>query len=334
MRRFYLLLTCLLLGFFAGACASSEQDQFEDKIGMAKILEQDGETEFKEMSLYFRNSSYDAGVGESMPVIPVVRSVPQGDYTARAVLNALISGPLPLEQDRYDAGPVINGSDLEIEDIYIKNGVCVIHLSSSHPLPLYNYEGQSDLQAETIFTQSLLHSLSNQEGVEAVWLFCNGKPWESDIMDWLCPLAPAGMAQSCTLYFCRDTVNRSFKQGEESLVPVQVKFVSSGSVGEENCLFKKIIDLLSRDYDLSYRAPLPRENHVLGFSLVDGRLNIDLAAPFSAASGREEVLIEALVYTFTGLPEIDTVTVTVEGRPLECGGVTWDQPRCRDDLGR
>ncbi len=334
MRRFYFFLTCLLLGFLAGACASSGQDQFEDKIGMAKILEQGGETEFKEMILYFRNSDYDAGVGESMPVIPVVRNVPQGDYTVRAVLNALISGPLPPEQDRYDVGPVVNGSDLEIEDLYIKNGICVIHLSSSHPLPLYDYEGQSDLQAETVFTQSLLHSLSNPEGVEAVWLFCNGVPWKSDSMDWLCPLAPAGRAQTCTLYFCKDPVNRSFRQGEDSLVPVQVKFVSSGAMGGENCLFEKIIDLLSRDYDLSYRAPLPRECRVLGFSLVDGRLNIDLAAPFSAAPGRGEILIEALVYTFTCLPEIDAVTVTVEGRPLECGGVVWDQPCCRDDLGR
>lgn len=334
MRRVYLLFTCLLLGFFAGACASSGQAPFEERMGMAEVLELGGETEFKEMNLYFRNNSCLAGAAESMPVIPVARNVPQGDYSARAVLNALIAGPLPSERECFGAGPVLNGSDLEVEDIYIKGGICVVHLLSPHPLPLYNYEGQTDLQAETVFSQALLYSLADPAGVEAVWLFCNGRPWKSESLDWLCPLAPAGRGQSCTLYFCKDSVSRRQGQGADPLVPVRVKFISSGAADAENCYFKKIMDSLSRDYDLSCRAPLPGESHVLGFSLVDGQLNIDLAAPFSAPPGRAEMITEALVYTFTGLPEIDSVAVTVEGRPLECGGAVWRQPLCRDDLGR
>lgn len=327
LRRIYLFVTCLLVGLFTVACASSGVERTEDIIGTGKMLKHGIEAGWIEMKLFYRNDSSIVETGASTSVIPVARSVPLDELTARAVLNALISGPLPGEQAQYDAGPVINGAELQIEDVYIKNDICVVHLLSPHPLPLHDYEEQSDIQAETVLAHSLLYSLTELPQVEAVWLFYNGEPWRGSNIDWICPLAPPGRGVGYTLYFCKDTVSHPTGCGADSLVQVRVRLISGERDGED-CLFKKIIDLLSWDYDLSHRAPL----RVLGFSLIDHLLSIDFADPFVGSPGQVQGFVGALVYTFTGFPEIDAVKITIEGKPWECGGINWGHPLRADDF--
>ena len=286
-----------------------------------------------EMKLYFRNNNYSRDP-ESLPVIPVTRLVSPEEITARAVLEALIAGPSPGEELQYGAGPVINGSELHIEDVYIKNKICVVRLQSPHPLPLYNYAHQSPALAEAVLAQSLLRSLGKLLPVEAVWLFHNGSPWQSGSFNWLCPLAPHGAGVGYTLYFCADQASYYSRQGLEFLTPVQVRLEASGQEKEEEGVFARIIALLSQDYDPAHRAALPQGIKVRDFTLAEHQLLIDLAAPFSGSPEEARAFVGALVYTFTGLPEIDAVQVTVMGQTWESGGIAWPHPLSREDLKR
>ncbi len=333
MRRFYILIICLFIVLVTGSCAFTDRLALSDTTGTVSP-EHGVEPVRTEMKLYFRNNNYNSADPGSTPVIPVTRSVPRDELTARFTLNALISGPSPGEKSGFDAGPVINGTDLHIDDIYIKNGICVVHLSSSHPLPLYNYENQTDVQAEAVFAQSLLLSLAGLPRVEAVWLFHDGNPWQSSAVDWLCPLAPPGPGVNYTLYFCRESTSYFTGQGVGFLEPVQIRLFSSDDPRIEACPFKRVIDLLAQDYDPSHKAPLPQEVHVLSFNLSDHVLIIDLAGPFHVNPQQARAFAGALVYTFTGLPEIDAVMVTVEGQTWENGGIVWDHPLYRDDFKR
>lgn len=333
MGRFYVLIICLVIGLIAAGCTYNDKLSLHDTTGVTS-LEHSNEPVRTEMKLYFRNNNYNEKDPESIPVIPVTRSLSQDELTARAALDALILGPSPGEQLQYGAGPVINGKDLHIEDIYIKNNICVIHLQSAHPLPLYNYDNQTNAQAEAVLVQSMLYSLAGLSPVEAVWLFDNGCPWKSSTVDWFCPLAPPGPGVGYTLYFCNDTSPYYSRQGLDFLEPVQIRLISSGETDIIDCPFKKVMDLLSQDYDPSHRAPLPQEIHVRDFTLSDHLLSIDLADPFTGRPEQARAFVGALVYTFTGLPEIDAVMVTVEGQALESGGFVWGYPLCRDDLKR
>lgn len=332
VKRFYVLI--IWLAILAAGCSYSSRD--EKLPGQNEEVRSPVESEkpaWAEMKLYFRNNNYHEEDPESTPVISVTRLVSPDELTARAVLEALISGPSPGEQFQHGAGPVINESGLIIEDVYIKNDICVVLLQSSHPLPLYNYDRQPPAQAEAVLVQSLLHSLAGLPPVDAVWLFHNGSPWQGNTVDWLCPLALPGSGVGYTLYFSLDGTTYH-SRGLEYLTPVQIKLDSSGYEGAADCPFAKIIELLSKDYDPAHRAALPRDIQVRGFTLTDHQLIIDLSAPFTGSPEEARAFVGALVYTFTGLPEIDEVMVTVEGQTWESGGIAWSHPLSREDLKR
>lgn len=334
VKRFYVLLICLVIGLIAGGCTyddNADELSIQNTTG-EKILRPGDEPVRTEIKLYFRNNNYSEKDPESLPVIPVTRSFHQDELTARAVLAALISGPSAGEELQYGAGPVIDATDLQIEDVYIKNKICVIHLQSSHSLPLYNYDNQAGAHAETVLIQSLLHSLSGLPPVDAVWLFHNNSPWQGNTADWLCPLALPGSGVSYTLYFCMEKAPYHSRQGLDLLTPVQIKLISTGEEEIIDCHFSKIINLLSQDYDPALRAPLPQGIQVLAFTLADHLLLMDLAAPFTGSPEQACAFVGALVYTFTGLPEVDAVMVTVEGQTWESGGIVWAYPLSRDDL--
>lgn len=325
-------MSCLLVGLFAGACSSPRVSRHEDNTDVAITRDQGREPGLTGLKLYFRNNNYNDGGDASQSVIPVIRVVSEEGHTARDLLNALISGPLPEEQNLLDVGPVIDGTGLQVEDIYIKSNICVIHLSSTHPLPLYGDGSQTDPHAETVLVQSLLYSFTDLPGVEAVWLFCNGKPWKNGTVDWLCPLTPPDRGLNCTLYFCKDMSSHPVVHGVDSLMPVRIRIVSTVDADATDCLFGKIMDLLSQGYGPLHQASLTQKVNVLHFNLTDHLLTIDLGDPLSGSFLQVNSFIGSLVYTFTGFPEIDDVLVTVEGRPLEQDGLTWNCPLCRDDF--
>lgn len=332
-----MLVTCLVLGLIVVACYSVEQSP-----GQIEAHETDGHEKANRnsdtnkkvlLTLYFRNDNYIPDNPGSKPVIRITRSVSREELTARAILQALITGPAQRERNEFAVGPVIKDTNLQIDDIYIKDKICVIHLSSPDQLPLYNYNNQTVAQAEAVLTQSLVCSLVESMRVEAVWLFQNGNPWRGETVDWLCPLAPPGSGLSYTLYFYEEIPGEySVGQRTEILKPVQIKLFSSVETGTLECPFHKIIDLLSKDYDDAHRAPLSDEFQVLDYTLKDHLLTIDLAGSFPDSSRGARVFAEALVYTFTELPEVDALLVTREGKVWSDDNIRWDYPFYRDDL--
>jgi spore germination protein GerM len=331
------LVNCLVLALTVVACASLEQKPMQAGSNETASLPSSNRISSiggrTTLTLYFRNDNYIPDNPDSKPVIPVTRTVPQEKLTARATLQALITGPEQRERNESAAGPVINNKGLQIDDIYIKNKICVIHLSSPHHLPLYDYKNQTVAQAETVFTQSLVRSLAETVQVEAVWLFQNGDPWQGNTVDWLCPLAPPGGGINYTLYFYEeiaDDYSPSLKAG--NLKPVQIRLISSGVTGTTECSFNKIIELLSKDYDEAHRAPLSDGVHVLDYTLHDHLLTINLVGSSPDSSQSARVFAKALVYTFTELPEIDALLVTREGQVWSDGNIRWEYPFCRDDF--
>ena len=221
MKRFYVLLICLVIGLIAGGCTyddNADELSIQNTTG-EKILRPGDEPVRTEIKLYFRNNNYSEKDPESLPVIPVTRSFHQDELTARAVLAALISGPSAGEELQYGAGPVIDATDLQIEDVYIKNKICVIHLQSSHSLPLYNYDNQAGAHAETVLIQSLLHSLSGLPPVDAVWLFHNNSP-ARQYRRLVMPGATRFGGKLHSLFLHGESP-LSFRQGLDLLTPVQ-----------------------------------------------------------------------------------------------------------------
>jgi len=119
-----------------------------------------------EMKLYFRKQQLQQGPGIAAGNPRHQAGVARGDYRQGGAGGAYC-GPLSRRRASIWRRPVINGSELHIEDVYIKNKICVVRLQSPHPLPLYNYAHQSPAQAEAVLAQSLLRSLGKLLPVEA-----------------------------------------------------------------------------------------------------------------------------------------------------------------------
>jgi len=323
-----ILLICFGLIQFSG-CAMPVDSRVDAQLEEAKELPGYNDGEWFKMTLYFRNLDHEPGVSDSEPLIPVTRYVPQTDATARAILTALLRGPLPNEEHQYRVGPVIDTAVL-IEDIYIKDRLCVIHWQCDDPL----FPAQTGYLAESLLVQSLVQSLTSHPQIDAVWLFRNNSPWQGAEHYWLTPLNKAGGTLVYTLYFNDLTAlkpeNMHWEQGR--LQPVRISL--SDPVGEalENLAFYQIIDLLKLNYGQNCGAVFPADNRVLSFSLEDGLLAIDLAGSTFTGQRSALLMVRSLVYTFTELPEIDRVIVTLEGEPWTGGNFVWKKPLRRENL--
>lgn len=334
VRRFLLGITCLIVALVAMACSPGSRPGEQDRFDNCTTGSSRGEKESPVLLvLYFRDDSHPAGEGESEPLLRLTRPIAREGLTARATVQALITGPTQAEENGSAAGPVINASDLQIDDLYIQKGICVIHLSSPGPLPLYGDQGQSAAQAEAVLIRSLVCSLTESVPVEAVWVFQNGRPWEGETADWCCPLTPPGGGLDCKLYYCLEMLDQYQDMPRaETLEPVQIKLFPPAGVNPSRFMFQKIVDLLAEDFDETHRAPLPGGLRLLGSVLEEHRLTLDLAGSFPESTRRARTFAEALVYTFTELPEVDALLVTREGQPWHDDFMHWDLPLTRDDL--
>lgn len=87
---------------------------------------------------------------------------------------------------------------------------------------------------------------------------------------------------------------------------------------EEEAMLEELTACLSsRPYKLEYKAPFSMGFDVLSMELSGGKLAIDVSASYQELSATTEVLVRAaIVRTFTQLPFVRYVGITVEGNPL------------------
>ena len=300
LRAIVILVICFGFILYSG-CAMPVDSRVD--ADLEKAEESSGyNSEWLKMILYFRNLEYEPGHSDLEPLIPVTRYVPQTDSAARTILAALLRGPLPDEEHSYRVGPVIDTA-VFIEDIYIKDRLCVIHWQCDDFL----FSEQTGYPAESLLVQSLVQSLTAHPQIDAVWLFRNNSPWQGAEHHWLTPLNKPGGTLAYTIYYndlaALEPEKMHWEQGR--LKPVRVNL--SDQVGEalENLSFYQIVDLLKKNYGQTCGAVIPADNRVLSFSLEDGLLTIDLAA--QPIPGGSALLMVRSWFTLHGLPEIDRV---------------------------
>ena len=85
------------------------------------------------MTLYFRNLNHEPGCFRFRAVNPVTVCSPDRCNSPGNPGTAAAARPLPNEEHQYRVGPVIDTAVL-IEDIYIKDRLCVIHWQCDDPL--------------------------------------------------------------------------------------------------------------------------------------------------------------------------------------------------------
>lgn len=87
---------------------------------------------------------------------------------------------------------------------------------------------------------------------------------------------------------------------------------------EEEAMLEELTACLSaRPYKLEYKAPFSMGFNVLSMELSGGKLAIDVSSSYQELSVTTEVLVRAaIVRTFTQLPFVRYVGITVEGNPL------------------
>lgn len=66
-----------------------------------------------------------------------------------------------------------------------------------------------------------------------------------------------------------------------------------------------------------FKPIIPAGTKVLGATLEDGNLKVNFSSPFTSISDNEEIrMIEAIVYSLTGIEDVKSVTILVEGEIL------------------
>lgn len=131
------------------------------------------------------------------------------------------------------------------------------------------------------------------------------------------------------LFLCLLALAACGQQEDENLERYPVYYVSNSetkvemhehvmqSVSEEDQL-EELIGCLSTGPDkLEYKAPLAMGFQVLGITLEDGKVLLDVDAAYKNLPATTEVLVRAaIVRTLTQLPDINYVGITVEGTQL------------------
>lgn len=332
LRRYILLIliitTCLFV-FIGCSTPVGDSDQIEGDV----VVNPDQFEDQMELTLYYPNLSHDPANPESEMVIPVTRIVQKTEALARATVIELLRGPTEQESHEHSVGPVVS-SYVELNDIYIKDGICIIHLD--YDGPLFSGLNGPVVDAEKNFVQSVLYSLKAVPSISAVWLFYRDSPWQGDFWRYSGPMTIPDRALEYTLYYRNNNAN-NFDDYIWERVISPVKYVPDNQdflngAGNSSGVFFEMVEKLTFSYDQDYGPALPKEVIAVEFLLHKGILTIQLSGRPPVGHQATQVLIRSLVYTFTALPEIERVIATLNGEPLDDGHLIWDTPLGRADL--
>ncbi len=330
-RYFFLILVIAVIIFMITGCTvpAGDSSQTEgDTVGSGDQFDNE-----MELTLFYPNLSYDPENPESEMLIPVTRFVQNTGALARATVTELLRGPTFQEFHQHSVGPVVTGS-VAINDIYIKNGICIIHL---------DYEGSiftgltmPDAEVEQLFVQSVVYSLESVPSISAVWLFYEDSPWQGDFWRYFGPVNVPNRSLEYTLYYRHIDVNNFDDYIWENVISSVTLVPDSqdpfGSTDNRVGPFFEIVENLTLSYDQDHGPVLPKDSIAVEFELHKGILIIHLAGRPPVGHQAAQVMVRSLIYTFTELPEIERVVVTIDGEPLSEGQFIWDTPMGRMDI--
>ncbi len=327
----FVLIVVLAVAFFVSGCSAPAEDDLNDAaVSGNDIAEIEKEME---LTLYF----YDLASSQEedgKDLLPIRRIVPVTEALARATVTELLRGPTLKESRDYGVGPVVTGR-VSLSDIYIKDGICVIHLDYEEPL----FKGLPVLpaEAELLFVKSVVYSLQSIPGINAVWIFHQDSPWQGEYWQYYGPVTVPGRVLEYQLYY-RNNNYSNFEEYIWQQIIAPQPYVPEGPhpfqeyEGNKSGPFYDIIAQLTSNYSNGYGSTLPRGCHAESFNLHQGVLTIDLAGRLPAGYLATQVMVRSLVFTFTSLPEIEWVKATINGETISNGHILWDMPLSRKDL--
>lgn len=331
IHNLFVLFFVLAMSIVACGCsAPAEDDDVNHDAVSGNITEIEKEME---LTLYF----YDLAANpeeDGTGLLPIRRIVPLTEALARATVTELLRGPTLKESRDYGVGPVVTGR-VSLSDIYIKDGICVIHLDYEEPL--FSGLPVSPAEAELLFIKAIVYSLESIPGITAVWVFYQDSPWQGDYWQYYGPVTVPGKAHEYQLYYRNNNYN-NFEEYIWQQIITPLAFVPEGPhpfleyAGDASGPFYEIVEQLTSSYSSEYGPTLPKGCRAESFNLHQGVLTINLAGRLPAGYFAAQAMIRSLIYTFTALPEVERVIATINGETFSDGRILWNMPLGREDL--
>lgn len=343
MKRSWLLMIFVIIVFGllwmpAFSCQPPPEDETPGENG--ETGDENGDTPGMptvEMTLFFRNQFFEPGVSpREEVVVPVKREVPAMLAGAGDAVIMLLEGPTADEQSESGAGKVIR-EDAVILDLFLEEDLLVVNLSYKdpfHPMLSMHHE-------ELAFVEAVVRTATEFPSVKSVWILRDGKPWQAGYTGCCSPLARSGSEMQFTVYYGVKKAVDAWGEGtlsdpstDDLLQPAIVSLTSPPGTVEENCPFVYLVQQLTVDPEPGLIAPLPADNAALGFDydLEQRLLTIHLQGSPTQSHYHARILASALVYTFTEIPVVDQVIVTLNGGVWSDGHVLWEEPMGREQF--
>jgi spore germination protein GerM len=321
--------------FFPGYETPEEED--EDSVEDEENVEEDPfGLPALEITLYFRNLYFEPGVSPpGAVVVPVKRNVPALLAGPGEAVIALLEGPTAEEIKEYGVGKVIR-HDVLILDLFWEEDLVVVNLSYDDPFhpPLAMHH------EEYAFVEALVRTATEFPAADKVWILRDGKPWKGGYSGCCSPLARSDQELQFTIYYGKQQAVAEWIQGtltdhgaDNLLQAAVISLPSPPGTVLENCPFAKLVQKLTEAPEPGLIAPLPADNTALGFEyyLNDRLLTVHLQGSPTESHIHSSILVRSLVYTFTEIPVVERVLVTLNGEAWSDGHVLWDEPQERRD---
>lgn len=251
----------------------------------------------KGLTLYFTTENADA-------LIPITRFVVEDKSLTRMTIEQLQNGPL-------DSGlKTVIG---DVTNCTYNNGNVVIDIPSSYTQ--YDNGSTGSLLAYNTFIKSIfavdrywpIHSISFTVDRKSSDVYFHG-------IDNLKSLP--NVESSYLIYFAYKVEDRYY------LFEAEVDMLKSGITDKDTIEMKaqKLFDAY-KDMDLTYgRNPIPENVILQGVKAEGNNLILDFDDSFLKTyenkDNLKEMMVESLIYSFTSIPNIDGIKITVDNKPL------------------
>lgn len=271
--------------------------------------------------------------GKGKYLIPVTIPVPWTESVGQTSVEKLIEGPTPSQEMRFGFTSPIPPT-AEVRGLNIRDGLARIDLSAE--FLEYDPGKERDVLDSIIFTMLQFPTVNEVEIMvdgEMLEEFPGGSPGgitytaqrglnlevEEDI--------DYDESQQAVLYFCTTL-------GENYIFYVPVTRVVDGGLNNIEVAIRELLEGPVPDTGLF--SDIPPETEVLGMSLEDGELEVNLSGEIMEYKGGrsgEENIKNQLVLTMTELDEVEKVQFLIEGeRTIFPEGTSLQEPFVRPDV--
>ncbi|MBM7614187.1 GerMN domain-containing protein [Alkaliphilus hydrothermalis] len=243
-------------------------------------------------------------------LIPITRVIPYTNTPLRHTLDNLEKGPNPslgLPED----SPIPSNAKLSL-----RNGIAGVYL----PNDIGIYESYPT--SARVAMESFIQSLTSIDAVDGVQFYFGNKIKEVAFHDHQVD-KPFYQSERARIYIGTIT-----ETDRILLTPIPL-YEESPTI---ELLFNKLKYSGQQDiYKYQLQPPLPEAVELVSHNLHEGILTLNLSEgfllPHPEDNAKKRFMLEALLYTFTSLPDVEGVVLQVEGEPLSTfAGQTISSP--------